>query len=40
MDSYQTICLAEPELGMHPLMIERKKEVFHHESSRNTVKTT
>lgn len=28
----KTICLEEPDRGMHPQMIERIKEVLHHES--------
>lgn len=35
--SFQTICLEEPDRGMHPHMIERMKDVLHCESSRKTV---
>lgn len=35
--SYKTICLEEPDRGMHPHMIERMKEVLHHESRKKTI---
>lgn len=34
---FKTICLEEPDRGMHPHMIERMKEVLHQESLRKTV---
>lgn len=33
----QTICLEEPDRGMHPQMIERMKEVLHDESCKKTI---
>lgn len=36
-DRLQTICLEEPDRGMHPQMIERMKEVLHHESRNKTI---
>lgn len=33
----KTICLEEPDRGMHPQMIERIKEVLHHESRHKTI---
>lgn len=33
----KTICLEEPDRGMHPQMIERMKEVLHQESSKKTI---
>lgn len=35
--SFQTICLEEPDRGMHPQMIERMKEVLYQESKNKTV---
>lgn len=34
---FKTICLEEPDRGMHPHMIERMKEVLHQESKKKTV---
>lgn len=36
-DKLQTICLEEPDRGMHPQMIERMKEVLHYESRNKTI---
>lgn len=36
-DRLKTICLEEPDRGMHPQMIERMKEVLHHESRTKTI---
>lgn len=36
-DTLQTICLEEPDRGMHPQMIERMKEVLHYESRNKTI---
>lgn len=36
-ESYETICLEEPDRGMHPQMIERMKEVLYEESKKKTV---
>lgn len=36
-DRLQTICLEEPDRGMHPQMIERMKEVLHYESRNKTI---
>lgn len=36
-ESYETICLEEPDRGMHPQMIERMKEVLYQESKNKTV---
>lgn len=33
----KTICLEEPDRGMHPHMIERMKEVLHQESRKKTI---
>lgn len=33
----KTICLEEPDRGMHPQMIKRKKEVLNHESRHKTI---
>lgn len=35
--SFKTICLEEPDRGMHPQMIERMKEVLYQESEDKTV---
>lgn len=35
--SFETICLEEPDRGMHPQMIERMKEVLYQESKNKTV---
>lgn len=35
--SFKTICLEEPDRGMHPHMIERMKEVLHQESRNKTI---
>lgn len=36
-ETLQTVCLEEPDRGMHPQMIQRMKEVLHHESSNKTI---
>lgn len=36
-DKLRTICLEEPDRGMHPQMIERMKEVLHYESRNKTI---
>lgn len=36
-ESFETICLEEPDRGMHPQMIERMKEVLYQESKNKTV---
>lgn len=36
-DNLRTICLEEPDRGMHPQMIERMKEVLHYESRNKTI---
>ncbi|XP_056000043.1 uncharacterized protein LOC125655421 [Ostrea edulis] len=35
--AFRTICLEEPERGMHPQMIERMKTILHRECDRKTV---